>query len=208
MMCERYYMDGSMPEIHSILERIQNITGCGRRIRPGDKEPRQIVPALAGRAEDIRCIPALWGIQEHGPGRNGLIYNVWTEHVLHDKMLRRALIEHPVVLPATSFYEWKRVRRNIVEQYRCYDEKKSPVYLAGFYRTGQDASGNDIKMAALLTVIANKDMLPYQYRMPLLLKQNEVAAWLNGSYTEYFLNRVPPRVEIKLAAQEIGENRQ
>ena len=63
-------------------------------------------------------------------------------------------------------------------------------------------------MAALLTVIANKDMLPYQYRMPLLLKQNEVAAWLNGSYTEYFLNRVPPRVEIKLAAQEIGENRQ
>ena len=194
-MCERYNLDKNMPAIHSVLKIINKRENF---VQPGDKQPRQTVPALTVQKGKVLCLPMIWGLKDNKPAEyDKLTYNVCQEHVLYERFYRRELLEHPVVLPASSFYDSKVVKKDVVIQYKCYRSKRTPIYLAGFYKEYREKDGSIIKRAAVLTTLANKYMLPYQCRMPILLNQNEILAWLNGSSIEYFLHRVPYPIEIE-----------
>lgn len=204
IMCEKYNIDKNMPAIHSVLKIINKREDF---VQPGDKHPRQTVPALTLQRKKILCLPMIWGLKsDRQVEYDKLIYNVCQEHVLYERFYRRELLEHPVVLPASSFYESKVVKKDVVNQYKCYKSKKAPIYLAGFYKEYREKDGSVVKRAAVLTTLANKYMLPYQCRMPILLNQHEILAWLNGSCLEYFLHRVPYHVKIEQVSCRAGES--
>jgi putative SOS response-associated peptidase YedK len=189
-----------MTEIRSILENV-NKRYKKYKVKPGDKCPNDLSPVLSACGSELRYEPLVWGIPGDTAGET--VYNANAETVLTGHKFRQALLENPVVFPVSCFYEWKGVSNKILNLYMCYDKHMDPLYIAGFYKDFAMADGQLRRGAVILTTVANKSMMPYQYRMPVLLHKNEVKAWMDGHYVEYFLHRPPRAVQVDLVASEV-----
>lgn len=109
-----------------------------------------------------------WGI---GDGKKA-VFNVRTETALKPGRYHRLLIGSRVVIPASHFYEWRRVgsRRLPMAVARRDGSLLNIAALAGRRRQ---------RMAAtVLTTTPNHDLESLHNRMPVLLSDDDAGAWV------------------------------
>ena len=176
-MCGRFYIDDETArEIEKIARRI------GRKMaKTGDVHPSG--PALILRADQDSAVAEVlrWGYES--ARKNTLIFNARTETVRERPMFRHDYETRRCLIPACKFYEWKDTGAKKKEKYEFFAPGEV-LYLAGIYH--KDPAGDRF---AILTRGAEGCMTEIHSRMPLILRREDMEAWLfSGREAEKLLD--------------------
>ena len=113
------------------------------------KEPGGKRPLINARAEGIEAKPSFRGPVRH----------------------RRCIV------PASGFYEWGRQGTG-KQPYFVRPAKEEVFALAGIWDHWEGKQGEVIESVAIITTTANELMQPIHDRMPVILEEEDVSAWI------------------------------
>ena len=185
-MCGRFFVDAKNREIDRLLEQLGPRAGD---IRLGEVFPSNPALALAKGARGAAPRVMIWGFPRWD--NKGLIINARAESALEKPLFRSALLKDRMVAPASGFFEWASALAGGKDKYFFSAADSGPLYLAGF---GKGFPDSPDPRFVLLTVPANDSVKFCHARMPLLIPEGDVAAWLDGENLPSFLSRVPQPV--------------
>ncbi len=160
-----------------------------RDILPTDPAP---VIGLTDNGAIIRQLR--WGIA--GLQKGQPIINARSETVMEKPMFKNGIRNTRLVIPAAGFYEWNRNReKNIFTR-----QDGKGLFMAGF------AVGNgEDERFTILTTAANASVAPVHERMPLILEEREIGAWLSDmEAAEEILHKVPVLLERRTQFEQMS----
>lgn len=121
-------------------------------------------------------VPAIWGLTlahaEYRPQANARI-----DTINERKMFRSAFTHRHCLVPANSFFEWRREKR-VKQPYLIHPTDQDLFAFAGIWETG--FSKDDPPTFTLLTTEANEMMSKIHDRMPVILRQSDENKWLTA----------------------------
>lgn len=167
-MCGRYYVDDEtareMERIVRGLDRKQEQRNLGKA---GDVCPSQEAAVIREGADELCTEQMRWGFPRFDG--KGLLINARAESALDKPSFKDSILHRRCVVPAKGFYEWNRVKEKF-----CYERADAPVlFMAGCFKEFQGQA-----RFVILTTEANPSVLPVHSRMPLILEEKELEAWL------------------------------
>ena len=167
-MCGRYYVG------EKLIEKVQKVIGDLRvpmeYVYCGDITPAMKAPVIADRNHKPVLEQMTWGFEKYDG--KGLIINARAEKAEEKRLFRECVRNRRILIPASGFYEWDRDKNKVT-----FTLENSPViFLAGFYqRTEVALDGRYV----ILTTAANASMEPVHDRMPLMIAEKDISAWLS-----------------------------
>lgn len=182
-MCGRFTRKYTWREIHALLQLslpcVEGTTDDHAEIPPSyNIAPTHTVPVLrlsdAGRCQ---VVPMRWGLRPHWSKDGQEYINARAETAASNRVFSKAFASQRCLVPASGFYEWKKVGK-----------KKAPYYFrmlndAVFCLVGiWDRSGEGdlaVEAFAVLTTAPNELVAEVHDRMPVILRPEEYAAWLD-----------------------------
>lgn len=157
--------------------------------------PGQFVPAIVAREDGVRYLTEVfWGfIPPWGEdkGAAGYQINIREDTIAGNKFFRSRLLTGRCVLLADGFYEWQkppgyeklgrgqklpRGVRKIPHRIMLKDAAAFP--LASLWRT-VDINAKKTLSAGIITTSPNEIVAPIHDRMPVILSDDELSAWLD-----------------------------
>ena len=151
--------------------------------------PTQPVPAVRAREATPRELTLLhWGLipgwAKDASIGNRMI-NARSETITSKPVFREAFQNRRCLLPASGFYEWKKLADGKRKQPMfIHMADGSPFGLAGVWEQWQEPGGNVIASCAVLTTNANEFMQPIHDRMPVIIAQTDYDRWLEPAGDE------------------------
>jgi putative SOS response-associated peptidase YedK len=142
--------------------------------------PTQTMPVITrnspNRAEEMR-----WGLvpfwAKDASIGNRMI-NARAETIAEKPAFRRALAARRCLVPASGFYEWQRSPEGKVPHYIFLPDADTFAF-AGLYEIWKDDAGNVLKTYTIITTTPNELMAPIHNRMPVILRREDEALWLD-----------------------------
>lgn len=137
-----------------------------------------------------------WGLVPswaRDPSIAAKLINARSETAAEKPSFREAVRKRRCIVPASGFYEWKRVgSRKQPWYFRAADATARPMAatpaaspgrgtlaMAGLWETWKAADGEFVETCCLLTTGANAVMAPVHDRMPVLLDDDGIRRWLD-----------------------------
>lgn len=125
--------------------------------------------------------------------------NARAETILEKPAFRNAILRRRCVIPASGFFEWKeemaapaaetslfgdadlppRPARKFKQPYFLGLKSGEPFGLAGIYDYWRNPEGELIRSCAVLTTVPNDLVAPLHDRMPVILREADVAIWID-----------------------------
>src|SRR5262247_4387181 len=142
--------------------------------------PSQALPVICN-IHPQEITRSAWGfVPEWADGRAGVkpLINARAETVATKPTFRQAFRSKRCLVLADGFYEWKRAGKSKVP-YRIALKTEEPFAFAGIWSTGHDAQGIEQPTFAILTTEANALVSQIHTRMPVILREQDEADWLN-----------------------------
>jgi putative SOS response-associated peptidase YedK len=130
--------------------------------------------------EDRELLPATWGLVNtwaKDAKRAAAQINARAETLQSKPAFREAFDRRRCVVPADGFFEWtgpKTARRPLW----FHRPDRSLLLFAGLYEYWASAPGQWQRTFTIVTTAANQLMLPIHDRMPVILDERDVDAWL------------------------------
>ena len=118
--------------------------------------------------------------------KNRPMINARGEDILAEKtkMFTKALRERRCVIPAASFYEWKRDANDKPITPFAIGMREQPIFAMGGLWENENEEGSVLAAHLVLTVQPNSVMAPIHDREPMILRtQADVDRWLNPAST-------------------------
>lgn len=190
-MCGRYYVDDS---VYAALSGMMRKTpGAGIRKRPeNDICPTDTAPVIVRAESGVGLCFQHWGYP--GIRKGQTIFNARAESVLEKGMFLNGIRRHRAAIPCARFYEWNRNK----EKAEFYREDAAVLFMAGFFDRFPDGD-----RYIILTTEANESMAGTHDRMPLILEEREVPAWiLDDGKTQGFLKKVPEHLQKRMEYEQ------
>lgn len=189
-MCGRFHVGEEL--IRKLESRFPELNGM---MKKGDVYPSQKATVLFGEKNrkdlTLNARSMYWGYEPVFYSR--LLINARAETVRTRSAFREDYRKRRCVIPAESFYEWKRSESDKVK-YEFSDPGRT-LWLAGIFRW-EGETGRFV----VLTTAANRSMMPIHDRMPVLMEAHEVKEWLqNPESSEAILERPPKELNVALA---------
>lgn len=192
-MCCRYFMETS-PELRPIAESAQrsglyqnNIAKVAKPVfTAGEVFPNSLVPVLAtGRSGKKRVFPMLWGY--HVPGISRLITNARVETAAEKSLFREGWAAHRCVIPASWYFEWQHTvspsgRVKTGDKYAIMPKGRAMTWLCGLYRLE-----DNYPHFVILTRDPGEAVASIHDRMPLILPEEYIDAWIDPNRNPYML---------------------
>jgi putative SOS response-associated peptidase YedK len=186
-MCGRICLNIDIDSLKHEFSLVNNVILKPRyNIAPG-----QVTPVL-------RKLNALefmtWGFRPSWlkPDQNTFI-NARAETLLEKPAFKQAIKNRRCLIVATGYYEWKLIGTSKQPYYIFHSEHKT-LALAGIW----DGDG-----CAIITKPAQQDLLAIHERMPLIIKPEHYALWLNQKYDPDLLSIVQ-KENITLSAYPVS----
>ena len=126
-------------------------------------------------------VRAAWGfVPEWAEGRPDVkpLINARAETMPMKPFFRDAFRRKRCLVFADGFYEWKRAGKGKIP-YRIALNMEEPFAFAGIWSTVHDAQGAEHPTFAILTTDANALVSQMHTRMPVILREQDEADWLN-----------------------------
>lgn len=189
-MCGRFFVDAKNREIDRLIESLQSDSPPARL---GEVFPTNNALVLAQGS--IKSEPRVmqWGFPRHD--NKGVIINARAESALAKPMFADALRNNPIAIPASGFYEWKSAPDKKQKDKFLFRGPAPLLWMAGFWNTFNTPTGDHTPCFTILTTAANESVLPWHGRMPLLLEENQLDGWLNGTHIQPILCQKPINVQ-------------
>ncbi len=122
-----------------------------------------------------------WGFK---PGwANMFLINAQSEKLSSSSMWSRAFRESRCIIPATYFFEWKKLSDG-KQPFLIRLKNKKMFGFAGLLLTYHDEHKKEHQGFVIITTTPNKTMEQIHNRMPVILKKEDEEEWLNPDNTE------------------------
>ncbi|MEO7714833.1 MAG: SOS response-associated peptidase [Capsulimonas sp.] len=179
-MCNRYTVGKSAAEIIDKFDAMM-IAEIDASYNIAPTQQVAIVTQTDARVLET----AKWGLipsWAKDPKIGARMTNARAETVAEKPAFRSALVRRRCLIPADGFYEW---------QARLEGDKgkKQPYYFhllsgdlfafAGLWEAWRDPAGDWLKSCSIITTTANEVVEPIHDRMPVILRPEDIARWLN-----------------------------
>jgi putative SOS response-associated peptidase YedK len=170
----------------------------GRNLSPG--EPRTVV---VGTEDHPVLATPTWGLRL--PELRRPLINVRVEGATSHGLFGPLLLHQRGVVPARYFFEWLKPKATSAASNRPFVvmSKTSPLSLAAILATGPDGQPQTM---AILTTEARGFLGKLHHRMPLLIRPDDLDAWLDPQVNtaDQLRQLVKPYPTADLSAHEIG----
>ena len=142
--------------------------------------PTQDVPVLLGEGG---LALARWGlIAPWAKDAKASVINARAEGIAEKPMFRRAFRAQRCLIPATGFYEWRATPESKRKAPYLFTVEDTEIFaFAGLWETWTDrASGEELRTCAIITTGPNELVAPVHDRMPVILRLEDEAEWIDG----------------------------
>jgi len=142
-----------------------------------DIPPGSIQPVVLEDAEGTRKLEMMrWGFKL--PDR--FLFNVRSEGIEKAGLWKESFGQRRCLVPADSFYEWKKARAGKNPKYEFTVPGREPFGMAGIWsRWKNPKTGVQEPTFAILTSEANETMQPVHDRQPTILEPRDYEEWLS-----------------------------
>ncbi|MDL5141564.1 SOS response-associated peptidase [Bacillus atrophaeus] len=110
--------------------------------------------------------------------------NARAETLAEKSSFRKPLISNRCIIPADSFYEWKRLDPKTKIPMRIKLKSTNLFAFAGLYEKWNSPQGNPIYSCTIITTKPNELMEDIHDRMPVILPHDNQKTWLNPQNTD------------------------
>ncbi|HZH09442.1 MAG TPA: SOS response-associated peptidase [Microvirga sp.] len=143
--------------------------------------PTQPVPIVWEDRGERHFMLVRWGFLPSwvkDPKDFPLVINARGETLETKATFKAALKRRRCIFLADGFYEWRREGREKTP-FLIRPRSRKPLPLAGLWETYSSPDGSEIDTAAIVTTDANGAMSAVHDRMPVILSEESIAAWLD-----------------------------
>ncbi|CAL8901953.1 SOS response-associated peptidase [Bacillus sp. FSL R7-0651] len=132
--------------------------------------------------------------------------NARSETLTEKPSFRKPLINKRCIIPADSFYEWKRLDPKTKIPMRIKLKSSNLFAFAGLYEKWNTQDGNTLFTCTIITTKPNELMEDIHDRMPVILTQGSEKEWLNpkNSDTDYLKSLLKPYAAHDMEAYQVS----
>ncbi len=142
--------------------------------------PTQTMPVLVQDGDDLKLELMRWGIPRFiGPGKVKDVFNTRADKAFTS--WKKLTMTQRILIPASGFYEWKKLADG-KQPYYIRPKAEELFSFAGLWNTWKDEDGKETKTYSILTTEPNKEMTKIHDRMPVILHQEDEAAWISPTH--------------------------
>jgi putative SOS response-associated peptidase YedK len=177
-MCGRFafYGNGSFGYESLHLPEPPLITSYN--ITPGQNILALRIGIASGQAEYVLLRWGLVPFWSHASTTRFPLINARAEGIEKKPSFRGPFKHRRCIIPASGFYEWQKIAGH-KQPYFIRPVDGGSFALAGIWDHWQGEEGNVINSCAIITTEANAVMREIHDRMPVILKREHVARWLD-----------------------------
>jgi putative SOS response-associated peptidase YedK len=187
-MCGRFVLTATPEELAALFGYLDG-EPFPPRYNIAPTQPIAIVRMMAGtrRFHLVRWGLIPWWVEDAKSFR--LLINLRAEGILDKPSSRDAMRYRRCLVPASGFYEWRRMPGSNSGKTRqpfwLKPRDGKPIAFAGLWETWHErASGGEIDSGAIVTTDANAVVAPIHDRMPVVIRPEDFDQWLNGDPAE------------------------
>ena len=132
--------------------------------------------------------------------------NARAETLAEKPSFRKPLIRQRCLIPADSFYEWKRTDAKTKRPMRIKLKTNGLFSFAGLWEKWQPAGGKPVYTCTIITTMPNDLMKDIHDRMPVILDRQAEKEWLNpkNQYLAYLESLLKPYASKEMEAYEVA----
>ena len=179
-MCGRYVLSAPGEVLAELFELPAPVELAARY----NIAPTQAVPIVRAAGESVRELAfAQWGLVPHWAKERAIgnrLINARGETLAEKPSYRDAFKRRRCLIPATGFYEWKKVEGG-KQPYLLRLRDGAPFGFAGLWSAWRDReSGETLESCAIVTTSPNPLAATVHDRMPVILPRERHALWLDS----------------------------
>lgn len=184
-MCGRYVIE----DFEELSERIVQVSFRYDFVpRPTwNASPGQTLPVLFEDDGDCVVRGMHWGLipkwTKPGTKPKVMPINARSETAAEKPMFKSLLKYRRCIVPATGFYEWKRLDAKSKQPFYIHLNDEPLMLLAGLYDEATLDKG-PIQSFSIMTTSSNEEMSELHDRMPVVLDAADAREWLSRDITE------------------------
>jgi len=184
-MCGRYAMTTPLPDLITQFEITDNLFGEDvprYNIAPGQEVAAIIIDSSK------KIVRFRWGLMPPWmkEGSGNAIINARAETLREKPSFRKLFTGKRCLLIANGFFEWQMKGNEKVPVY-IKMKNDEPILFAGLYDVRTGADGKKIGTCTIITTGANEMIAAFHERMPVIIKKEDAALWLDASSDERLL---------------------
>jgi putative SOS response-associated peptidase YedK len=204
-MCGRFTLKTS-PRVIAKLLGVKSVPTIEPRYNIAPSQPVLAV-RLAPESGEREVVMFKWGLipsWAKEPGIGNSLINARADTVAEKPAFRSAFKKRRCLAPADGFYEWKRENGKTPYYFRLKDE--SPFAFAGLWER-YEKGDEPVESCTLITCEANGVVAPVHNRMPVILKPEDYARWLDTEEqrAEALVGLLAPLPDDWLSAHPVGK---
>lgn len=170
--------------------RFGAVDGIPKGVKPRyNISPTMDEPVIINR--DGKKVIALmkWGLVANGSKDTNSVFRYKTFNVPSEKILSKhswelAVRQSRCLVPVNGFYLLSEDKSSPRRAYYVQSKDNSILGLAGIHSTWKDAKGEMHETYSVITTEAGHDMRELTERLPVIIRQDEEAVWLDPSVTD------------------------
>jgi putative SOS response-associated peptidase YedK len=146
--------------------------------------PTQNVPALFYRDQERVLADFRWGLVPFwadDPSVGYRMINARAESVTSKPAYRKSFKTQRCLIPADGFFEWKKKGKQKTPMYVTLKSGK-PFAFAGMYAVWHEGAEDELHSCTIITTDANELLQPIHGRMPVILKPEHYAQWMDSDF--------------------------
>ncbi|HBU81787.1 MAG TPA: SOS response-associated peptidase [Paenibacillus sp.] len=178
-MCGRFTITDPIEEI---MDRYYASIAEGFEYKPNyNAAPMQFIPTIIGSKDGNRLGSLRWGLVPNWAKDEKIgnkMINARAETLTEKPAFKRLLSSKRCIIPCSGFYEWKK-DGSVKQPMRILMKDDSIFSLAGLYDTWIDPEGKKLSTCTIITTEPNRLMADIHDRMPVILRPQDEADWLN-----------------------------
>ena len=169
---------------------------------PENYQPRyNVAPtqpvAVVTSADERKAEWMRWGLVPFwakDPSIGSRLINARAETVMEKPAFKNAFNKRRCLLIADGFYEWQKGggAKGRSQPYYFKREDGKPFAFAGLWEFWKSPDGQELRTCALITTEANACVAPVHDRMPVMLSEDDLWAWLAQDQPDDLLALLKP----------------
>lgn len=176
-MCGRYVLEVT-PDM---LQQAFNLSSAPEIAPRYNVAPTQYLPVITNEQPDTVSLHR-WGLIPSWAKDESIankLINARADGVADKPSFRSAFKRRRCLVPATGFYEWQKGDGKIKTPMFIHLNDQDVFAFAGLWEVWHSPDGSEIRTYTIITTDANDFMQPIHNRMPVILRREDYAAWLD-----------------------------
>ncbi|TGD23689.1 SOS response-associated peptidase [Companilactobacillus suantsaicola] len=182
-MCGRFLFQ---PDQNEEIGRIFKLAyDAGYDVKVGEVFPTDETTLIVAGPKQVKVVGMKWGFPGFKKGQS--IINARSETVQEKKMFADSFLKRRCVYPTTGFFEWNKAK----QKYKFnFSNDPQTLFIAGCYNYF-----DSVPQSILFTTQPNESMIQIHDRMPLILRKNQINAWIyDNQFAIDFINAEMPQL--------------